>query len=91
MNGLLQELLLLDLRLQTGLQVPSVPIQQHSCKDFGIHLAMRDWTAASTAQLLTRGQVLHLWSGSTDAKTRDYQRTNPREYQTVRTHTIETT
>ena len=40
---------------------------------------------------LTRGQALKLWSGSTDSKTLDYQRTNPREYQVVRTHTKETT
>ena len=36
-------------------------------------------------------QALSLWSGSTDSKTLDYQRTNPREEQTVRTHTKETT
>ena len=30
---------------------------------------------------LTRDQALSLWSGSTDSKTLDYQRTNPREYQ----------
>ena len=35
--------------------------------------------------------VLRLWSGSTDSKTLDYQRTNPREYQIVRTHTKKTT
>ena len=39
----------------------------------------------------TRDQALSLWSGSTDSKTLDYQRTNPREYQIVRTHTKETT
>ena len=37
----------------------------------------------------TKDQALSLWSGSTDAKTLDYQRTNPREYQIVRTHTKE--
>ena len=31
-----------------------------------------------------RDQALSLWSGSTDSKTLDYQRTNPREYQIVR-------
>ena len=36
---------------------------------------------------LTRDQVLSLWSGSTDARTLDYQKINPREYQIVRTHT----
>ena len=39
----------------------------------------------------TQDQALSLWSGSTDSKTLDYQRTNPREYQIVRTHTEETT
>ena len=33
----------------------------------------------------TQDQALSPWSGSTDSKTLDYQRTNPREYQTVRT------
>ena len=40
---------------------------------------------------LTRDQALSLWSGSTDSKTLDYQRTNSREYQIVSTHTEETT
>ena len=40
---------------------------------------------------LTRDQALSLWTGSTDSKTLDYQRTNPREDQIVRTHTNETT
>ena len=39
---------------------------------------------------LTRDQAQSLWSGSTDSKTLEYQRTNPREYQIVRTHTKET-
>ena len=38
-----------------------------------------------------RDQALSLWSGSTDSKTIGYQRTNHREYHTVRTHTKETT
>ena len=38
----------------------------------------------------TRDQVLSLWSGSTDFKTPDYKRTNPRENQIVRTYTKET-
>ena len=38
-----------------------------------------------------RNQALSLWSGSTDSKTLDYQRTNPREYQILRTHTKEPT
>ena len=29
---------------------------------------------------LTTDQALSLWNGSTDSKTLDYQRTNPREY-----------
>jgi len=39
---------------------------------------------------LTRDQAQSLWSGSTDSKTLKYQRTNPREYQIVRTHAKET-
>ena len=35
----------------------------------------------------TQDQALSLWTGSTDSKTLDYQRTNPRGYQTVRIHT----
>ena len=42
-------------------------------------------------QLWNQIQRSSLWSGSTDSKTLDYQRTNPREYQIVRTHTKETT
>ena len=48
----------------------------------------------SRPQQLTAGnrdQALSLWSGCTDSKTLDYQRTNPRKYQMVRTHTKETT
>ena len=40
---------------------------------------------------LTRDQALNLWSGSTESKILDYQRTNPREFQMVRTDTKETT
>ena len=36
-------------------------------------------------------QALRLWSGSTDSKTPDYRKINPREYQIVKTHTKETT
>ena len=36
-------------------------------------------------------QALSPWSGSTDSKALDNQRTNLREYQIVRTHTKETT
>ena len=43
------------------------------------------------SSFLTRDQTLTFWIGSTDSRTLDYQRTNPREYQIVRTHTKETT
>ena len=43
------------------------------------------------SSFLTRDQALSLWSGRTDSKTVDYQKTNPRDYQIVRTHTKETT
>ena len=33
------------------------------------------------SSFLTRDQALSLWSRSTDSKTLDYQRTNPKEYQ----------
>ena len=36
------------------------------------------------ASFLTRDQALSLWRQSTDSKSLDYQRTNPREDQTVR-------
>ena len=36
-------------------------------------------------------QALSLWSGSNGSKTLDYQRTNARGYQIVRTHTKEAT
>ena len=39
----------------------------------------------------TEDKALSLWSGSTDSKTLDYQRTNPREDGIARTHTKETT
>ena len=39
----------------------------------------------------SRDQALSLWTGSTDSKTLDYQRTNLRDYQIVRTHKKETT
>ena len=41
--------------------------------------------------MLNRDQTLSLWNGSTDCKTLDYQRINPRGYQIVRTHTKENT
>ena len=40
---------------------------------------------------LGRDQALSFWSGSTESNILDYQRTNMREYQIVRTHTKETT
>ena len=39
------------------------------------------------SSFLTRDQALSLWSRSTDSKTLDYQGTNIKEYQIVRTHT----
>ena len=39
----------------------------------------------------TQDQALSPWSGSTDSKTLDYQITNPRDYQIVRTPTKQTT
>ena len=58
--------------------------------------------AESGQEYLTRGkeyiescksryQALSPWSRRTDSKTLDYERTNPRGYQIVRTHTKETT
>ena len=41
--------------------------------------------------ILGRDQFLSLWSGITNSKTLDYQRTNPRKFQIVRTHTKKTT
>ena len=38
------------------------------------------------SSFLTRDQALSHWSGSTDSKTLDYKRTDPREYQTVNSH-----
>ena len=43
------------------------------------------------SSILSRDQALSLRSGTTDFKTLDYQRTNPRKYQRVRTHTKENT
>ena len=42
-------------------------------------------------KLFFRDQALSLWSGSTDSKILAYQKTNPRGYHIVRTHTKETT
>ena len=39
----------------------------------------------------SRDQAPSLWSGSTDSKILDYQRTNPKDYKIVRTHINETT
>ena len=43
------------------------------------------------SSFLMRDQALSLWSGIIDSKALDYQRTKPKEYQIVRTHTKETT
>ena len=42
------------------------------------------------SSFLTRDQSLSLWSGGPDSTTLGYQRTNPREYEIVRTNTKET-
>ena len=47
--------------------------------------------ARDVKKLRLRDQALSLWNGSTDPKPLDYWRTNPKEYQIVRTHTKETT
>ena len=52
---------------------------------------MPHWLSPRQTGKQKRDQALSLWSGSTDSKMVDYQRTNPREYQIVRTHTKETT
>ena len=39
---------------------------------------------------LTRDEAPSLWSESIDSQALDYERTNPREYQIVRTHTGDT-
>ena len=41
------------------------------------------------SSFLIRDQAKSLWSRSTDSKTLDYQKTNPGNYQIVRTHTKE--
>ena len=64
----------------------------HSEQDFSLHPALP--VCAKTVKdpaLSLRDQTLSLWSGSTDSKTLDYQRTNPREDQIMRTYTKETT
>ena len=43
------------------------------------------------SSFLTRDQAMRLWSGSSDSKTPDYQRTNHREYQIVINHTKKNT
>ena len=47
------------------------------------------WTTR-TDPCKTKNQALSLWSGDTEFKTLDYQRTNPKGYKIVRTHTKET-
>ena len=42
------------------------------------------------SSFLNTDQVLSFWSGRTDSKTLDYQRTNPRENQIMRNHTKKT-
>ena len=57
-----ENLLLLDLRLQTGLQVPSVAIQQFPSEDCSAQLTTGDWTAASTAQATEQVGTATEWS-----------------------------
>ena len=58
-------------------------------------LEIKSWVLifiSSTKFLCDTGdQALSLWSGSTDSKPLNNQRTNPLEYQIVRTPTKETT
>ena len=49
-----------------------------------------NFSTSGWASLHGRDQALKLWSGSTDSKNLDYQRTNPTRIQIVRTHTKET-
>jgi len=48
-------------------------------------------TNCAECSFLTIDQSLSLWSGGTDSKTLDYQRTDPSEYQIVRTPTKQPT
>ena len=52
---------------------------------------MPHWLSPRQTGKQKRDQALSLWNGSTDSKTLDYERTNPRVYQIVRIHTKETT
>ena len=64
MNGLLQlpNLLLLDLRLQMGLQAPFVPNQRFPTEDCSAQPTTGDWTAASTAQATEQVGMTTEWS-----------------------------
>ena len=58
------------------------------------HLTSLNFTISLTFRSFedeARDQALSLWSGRTDSKTLDYQRTNPSGYQIVRIHTKKTT
>ena len=59
-----------------------------NCSPLGVMSAV---DLSYTYFVVVKDQALSLWSGSTDSKTLDYQRTNPMGYQIVRTHTMEIT
>ena len=71
-------------------QVGYVPSLTYD-EDCAMHLCHSHSHYAQLHILRARDQVLSLWSGTTDSRTLDFQRTNPREYQIVRTHTNEIT
>ena len=61
-----------------------------SCMDIYFNLSECHNKPLVESSFLTRDQALSLWSGNTDSKTLDYQRTNSRGYEIVRTPTKET-
>ena len=65
--------------------------EKHSCHSGHRDMSLNLVSALVCGFQLVWDQALSLWGGSTDSKTLDYQRTNPREYQIVRTHTEKTT
>ena len=70
----------------------SGPTRHQQCRPHGSHQHPQMRTnELGNIHVPSRDQALSLWSGNIDSKTLDYQRTNPREYQIVRTHTKETT
>ena len=73
--------LLSDVQLTLHLPHPWLP----RTRTFGMGMA------AHSSGHAQQDQALSFWSESTDSKTLGHQRTNPKEYQIVRTHTKETT